>query len=312
MFGFIFYLIIIWIVVYNVFYRKCPPNSAMVIYNRADKKVLPKVITEGGAFVNPINQDFRILSFKKTKISVIQKSLLVKSNARINIDITCEVAISKNKVLLQNAAERLLGLSLFDISKWAKEIITGQLKLVCAIYTKEEIIEGSKFINDLRRSLNTELNKIGMGIVNLYINSVTDSTGEIKPQKQPTKKEEKTVQMPVKQSFEQEFGEIAKKEQLKKDEEKREIDEVYSSLFTNDSFEEFKKETEQFSAPSLNPEIKEVIEKVVEKTEEKITEQKTEQIQTSSEPSAESSTEPTPSPSDDIFASVRHYFENKN
>ena len=311
MFGFIFYLIIIWIVVYNVFYRKCPQNSALVIYDRADKKALPKVITEGGAFVNPINQDFKIISFKRTKINIDLKKVLVKqSSYRININMTFVTGCSKNPLLLKNAALEIMDLTQFEISKQARETIENQLKLVCALYTKEEIAEGKEFLRYLEKSTNSVLGAIGMEVTNIFINSVTDNTGEIKPQKQPAKKQEK----PVKQSFEQEFGEIARKELQQKEEEKQEINEAYSALFANDSFEEFKKKTKQEQETKNKQELKEVIEKAVEKTDENIKEQSTEQTQTSAESSVEPSAEPSAesAPSNDVFASVRHYFENKN
>lgn len=331
MFDFIFTLIVIAIIVYSVLYKKCPPDSALVVIDKASKKIL-KVITEGGAFVHPVFQDYKILSLKRTTVKTDVKNLLTKSNLRIDIELTCVIAISKNRVLLQNAAERLSGLTPIDISKWVKEDISGQLRLVCATYTVDEILDGSNFINSLEANISSELKKIGIEVINIYISSLKDTSGYIKSKKQQKqtkkaeKQEEKKTQKPVKQSFAQEFEEIAKKDIQQKEAEKQEINEAYSALFKNESFEEFKSKTEQFPKFDLNSEtekiqeqiteqeIKEISAKSVEETKKDLTEQEKKQTQLFEEHPQNSAEQPSaePTPSDDVFASVRHYFENKN
>ncbi|MBQ7449863.1 hypothetical protein IJS77_00470 [bacterium] len=323
MFGFFFTVAVILIVLYSSFYKKCPPNSAIVVFDNANNTT-PKVITEGGAFVFPLFQDYRILSFKRTKINVNQQKILTKDNLRINIDISCVVAISKNKVLLQNAAERISGLSMFDISKLAKEIIIGHLRLVCAIYEKEKIVNGSNFINDLERTISIELSKIGIEVINIYINSVTDNSGEIKSKKQPQQaKKEKSSQNPAKTSFEREFNEIAKKEIEQREEEKQEIKKFIEQGLTKIeeeinyiSFEQLQKAeniAETKSETNINN-ITAFETKVEEPIEQKdLTETKAEQTyKEQPEPATANQTYEESTPSDDIFASVRHYFESKN
>ena len=317
MFGFIFYLIIICVVVYNVFYRKCPPNSALVLIDKTNpsQKILLKIITEGGAFVNPINQDFKILSFKQVKVHANLRNILTKSPHRININSTFIIAVSKKPAFMQNAALEIMDLEQYMLLNKAKEIITNRLKLVCATFTNEEILNDPNFLNCLEMDISSELKKIGMEVFNININDLTDNSDENKTQTQQTKKDKKKVQNPQKQSFEQEFNEIAKNEIEKIETEKQEINNAYNSIFSSESFDEFKSKTEQlseFSGFNFNSEseqeqektteteLKEVLEKAVEKAEETIKEQKTEQ------------TKSEQYPDDDIFASVRQYFENKN
>ena len=320
MFDCIFTLIVIAIIVYSVLYRKCPPDSALVIFEKTPKKV-SKIITEGGVFVNPLSQDYRVLSLKRIPVKVNSNNLLTKSDFRIDIELTCVIAITKNRVLLQNAAERLSGLTPIDISKWVKENISGQLRLVCATYTVDEILDGSNFINSLEANISSELKKIGIEIINLYISSVKDTSGNTKSKKQQKqtkkaeKKQEKKTQNPVKQSFAQEFEEIAKTEiqknkaELTEQEEIKEYDpfEIFTQtnndiiseapIITDNSFETIKEEQSVYEQKT---------EQEFTQEPEIISEQEIEQYEEQPQAAVEET------PTDDIFASVRHYFENKN
>ena len=331
MFGFIFYLVILWIVVYNIFYRKCPPDSALVIIERTNtsSRKIKKILTSGGEFINPFTYDFKILSFKPSRIGINQKNILTKLNSRIDLDITFLIQISRKMPIMRNAAIEILRTSQFEMFNKAREIITNQVRTICAIYTKEKILSETDFKDNLERTINSELNKIGMEILHIYINSLTDNT-EIKS----IKENKKTIKN--NQSFSQEFNEIAKKE-AEKIEEETALTDAIRKPFNNESFEEFKALTENFPNFELNndfeqineqeqiqeqtvkQELTEVIKKVVEKntetTQENYTEPSTEPVYNEpsySEPTTVEQTFTEPTPSDDIFASVRHYFENKN
>ena len=79
-----------------------------------------------------------------------------------------------------NAAERLLGLSKDDIIIQASDIILGQLRLAIATLTIEEINQDrEKFLEQINTNVNTELNKIGLEIINVNIKDITDESGYI-------------------------------------------------------------------------------------------------------------------------------------
>ena len=60
------------------------------------------------------------------------KAALSKQNIRIDVPSRFTVGISVENGVMQNAAERLLGLKLSEIQELAKDIIFGQLRLVIA------------------------------------------------------------------------------------------------------------------------------------------------------------------------------------
>ena len=63
------------------------------------------------------------------------KNALSKQNIRIHVPSTFTVGISTELNIMQNAAERLLGLAPRAIDEMAQEIIFGQLRLTVASLT---------------------------------------------------------------------------------------------------------------------------------------------------------------------------------
>jgi flotillin len=64
---------------------------------------------------------------------------LSRQNIRIDVPSRFTVGISTEPAVMQNAAERILGLHLDEIQELAKDIIFGQLRLVIATMDIEEI-----------------------------------------------------------------------------------------------------------------------------------------------------------------------------
>ncbi len=81
---------------------------------------------------------------------------------------------------MQNAAERLLGLSLEAVKELAQEIIFGQLRLVVASMDIEEInTDRDKFLSHITHSVEAELKKVGLKLINVNITDIHDESGYI-------------------------------------------------------------------------------------------------------------------------------------
>ena len=90
------------------------------------------------------------------------------------------VGISVEDGVMQNAAERLLGLKLNEIQELAKDIIFGQLRLVIATMDIEEInTDRDKFLVAVSRNVETELKKIGLRLINVNVTDISDESGYI-------------------------------------------------------------------------------------------------------------------------------------
>lgn len=161
-------------------YRRCPSNRILVVYGRGTGSVSAKCVHGGGIFVWPIIQDFQYLSLEPITIDIELTSALSKKNIRVGVPSTFTIAISTDPAIMQNAAERLLGLPDRDIANQARDIILGQMRLVIATLTIEEINQDrEKFLDLVNKNVNFELNKIGLFMINVNIRDITDESGYI-------------------------------------------------------------------------------------------------------------------------------------
>ncbi len=105
---------------------------------------------------------------------------LSKQNIRVNVPSRFTIGISTEPGIMQNAAERLLGLGQNEIQDLAQEIIFGQLRLVVASMDIEEInSDRDKFLTNISQSVESELKKVGLKLINVNITDIVDESGYI-------------------------------------------------------------------------------------------------------------------------------------
>ncbi len=166
-------------------YRKCPSDKILVVYgkvgsNRDGTFRSAKCIHGGAAFIVPVLQSFEYLDLTPISISVDLKNALSKQNIRIDVPSRFTVGISVEPGVMQNAAERLLGMKLNEIQELAKDIIFGQLRLVIATMDIEEInTDRDKFLAAVSSNVESELKKIGLRLINVNVTDITDESGYI-------------------------------------------------------------------------------------------------------------------------------------
>ncbi len=166
-------------------YKRCPSDKIMVIYGNVgsakDGSALSaKCIHGGAAFVWPVIQAYEYMDLTPMSISVDLKNALSKQNIRIDVPSSFTVGISTENGVMQNAAERLLGLKLVQIQELAKDIIFGQLRLVIATMDIEEInTDRDKFLEAVSSNVESELKKIGLRLINVNVTDINDESGYI-------------------------------------------------------------------------------------------------------------------------------------
>lgn len=161
-------------------YKRCPSNRVLVIYGKVGTGETAKCVHGGAAFVLPLIQDYAYLSLEPIQIEVPLKDALSAENIRVNVPSVFTVAIGTQKELMQNAAIRLLGLNVLQVKKQAEDIIFGQLRQVIASMSIEEINKDrEKFLHNIQTSLEPELRKIGLVLINVNITDITDESGYI-------------------------------------------------------------------------------------------------------------------------------------
>lgn len=179
-------LIITMVMIFATRYKKCPSDKIMVIYGRirkrnADGSKKSSICIHGGAkMVWPFIQGYQYMDLTPLSISVDLKNALSRQNIRIDVPSRFTVGISTEPAIMQNAAERLLGLKLAEVQELAKDIIFGQLRLVIATMDIEEInTDRDKFLAAVSNNVETELKKIGLRLINVNVTDINDESGYI-------------------------------------------------------------------------------------------------------------------------------------
>ncbi|MCB1156568.1 MAG: flotillin family protein [Leptospiraceae bacterium] len=161
-------------------YKRCPSNRILVIYGKVGKDKSSICIHGGGKFVYPLIQDYHYLSLEPITIDINLTGALSKQNIRINTPSTFTIGISTDPDLMNNAAERLLGLNETQIRTQAEDIILGQLRLVIATLDIEEINQDREtFLSQINKNVASELDKLGLTLINVNIKDITDESGYI-------------------------------------------------------------------------------------------------------------------------------------
>ena len=162
-------------------YKRCPSNRILVIYGKSGHAHEAATCIHGGAkFIMPLIQDFAWLSLEPMQIEIPLRGALSMENIRVNVPSVFTVAIGTSPELMQNAAIRLLGMPRGEIIKRSEDIIFGQLRQVIASMLIEDINrDREKFLEAIQNSLEPELRKIGLVLINVNITDLTDESGYI-------------------------------------------------------------------------------------------------------------------------------------
>ena len=160
-------------------YRRCPSDKILVVYGKTGGGSA-KCIHGGGKFVWPIIQDYAYLNLTPISIDANLTNALSRQNIRVDVPCRFTVGISTEPDSMNNAAERLLGLSSTEIQELARDILFGQLRLVIATMSIEEInSDRDKFLENISKNVEVELKKIGLRLINVNVTDIKDESGYI-------------------------------------------------------------------------------------------------------------------------------------
>ncbi|MGC3979558.1 MAG: SPFH domain-containing protein [Paludibacteraceae bacterium] len=160
-------------------YKRCPSDKILVIYGRTGGSSA-KCIHGGGAFIWPVIQDYAYLDLKPLSIEANLTNALSRQNIRVDVPSRFTIAISTEPENMNTAAERLLGLTSDKIQELAQDILFGQLRLVIATMTIEEInTDRDKFLDNISKTVDSELKKVGLRLINVNVTDIRDESGYI-------------------------------------------------------------------------------------------------------------------------------------
>jgi flotillin len=186
-------------------YKRCPSNRVLVIYGRVGGGNTSRCVHGGAKFVWPLFQDYSYLSLEPIQIEIPLRGALSMENIRVNVPSVFTVAIGTSPEVMQNAAIRLLGLNGAAVRSQAEEIIFGQMRQVIASMRIEDINRDREtFLEHVQRSLEPELKKIGLVLINVNITDITDESGYI----------DAIGQKAASQAIQQARGDVAEQERM--------------------------------------------------------------------------------------------------
>ncbi len=164
-------------------YIRCAPDQILVIFGNTGGGKSGRSARchhGGGAFVWPIIQSHQFLDLTPIPIDIKLEGALSQQNIRVNTPSTFTVGIATEPGVMENAAERLLGLSPPQVQDLAKDIIFGQMRVVIATMPIEEInADRDKLIDYISNGVEVELKKVGLRLINVNIQDITDESGYI-------------------------------------------------------------------------------------------------------------------------------------
>lgn len=152
-------------------YKKCPPGHVLIINNNKPDAFgnLNKIVFSGGAFVWPIVGSYQLYSLAPSTIDLNIADLVTKSKEKLQKDISAIIGISASETVLKNAIDRFSGLSKDQISKIAKNIIQGQIRLIVSDSEITEIENSNYFSNRLKKEIEGELLAMGLKLISLDV-----------------------------------------------------------------------------------------------------------------------------------------------
>ena len=161
-------------------YKRCPSNKVLVKWGVGTGAKSATCVHGGGTIVFPVFQDYDYLSLEPIQIEIPLRGALSFENIRVNVPSVFTVAIGTEPEVMQNAAIRLLNLTREQVSAQASDLIFGQLRQVIASMAIDEINrDREKFLENIQNSLEMELRKIGLVLINVNITDLTDDSGYI-------------------------------------------------------------------------------------------------------------------------------------
>lgn len=166
-------------------YKKVPNDKMIVVYggmgNKKKEGYTQRTCQGGGIFVIPFFQAYETLDLQPISMDVPLKGALTKDSIRINVPSRFTVGIKPDdRDTLNNAINRILQMNTNEIRQQSLDIIIGQLRDVVSRMDIVELVQDrNKFNKLINESVEVELNKIGLSIINVNIEDVTDDEGYI-------------------------------------------------------------------------------------------------------------------------------------
>jgi len=170
-------------------YKKIPPNEVGIFYGRryrsvdSDGKVSHRgfrVVAGGGSLVWPVIEHFQPMSTSVTQVEIDEHDIPNKDNVKISAKGVATFKIETTQESLHNAAAAFLGKGDEELARIVRNILQGHLRSIIGKLNINEILrDRDEFNKKVVEESTEELKRLGIQIITLVIQEVTDEYGYI-------------------------------------------------------------------------------------------------------------------------------------
>ena len=154
-------------------YKKCKSDELLFV-TKSYKFIY--CINNSGTMVWPIFNSSSKVSLNPIQVKIKLPHCLGKNNRICNVNSVFNIGISTSPNVIENFAERLLGIEEVSLNEIAQEVIKGQLRLAISELIIEKItMEEKHFMNLLCESITGELQKLGLYLIEICELTLLDS-----------------------------------------------------------------------------------------------------------------------------------------
>lgn len=152
----------------------------LIVLGRGSAELAPEFagLGKGRAWRVPILERVDRLDMTAMSIDIVVSNAYSQGNIPLRIHAIANVKISSDPRLIRNAIERFLGQTHAEIQQVARQTLEGALREVLAQMTPEAVNEDRlAFADNLVKSAQDDLDKLGLQLDTLKIQHVSDETG---------------------------------------------------------------------------------------------------------------------------------------
>lgn len=171
------------IVLFTRYYHRVPPSEVMVIYGRENHR---RMITNGGAFVIPILEDFKKLDLTIITIKTEKDEVYTNSGVPIKLDWVSQVQIDPTETGLETAAKAFLDKTRDEILNIIEETLSANFRAIVGQMTVETIHrDRDEFVQRVQDLASDDVAAMGVKIISMGIEEITDEQGYLEAMAAP-------------------------------------------------------------------------------------------------------------------------------
>ena len=160
-----------------VSYVKCPPDMVFLI---SGIKKEPRVITGKAAFRIPFFERIDKIPLKLIQIDVRANRVPTNDFINVDVDAVANVRISTKTDLIQIAAKHFLNQTTQDIATNVQQILEGNMREIIGQMILTDLVNNKQlFSQKIQENAIDDIEKLGLEIVNLNVQNVTDDNDAI-------------------------------------------------------------------------------------------------------------------------------------